>query len=373
MAAKLLVATRKGLFIWEQDCGKWEIKQTAFLGDHVSFVLGDKRDGWLYAALNHGHFGVKLHRSADGGAHWEECAVPQYPTKPPEAEAEIMEMSGKPFPWDLKMIWSLAAGGANQPGKLWCGTVPGGLFVSEDRGSSWELVRSLWDRPERPKWFGGGLDYPGIHSLCLHPQNPDHLTLAISCGGVWTTTDGGKSFEVIGGGIHSDYAPPEHRYNPNIQDVHLMVQCPAQPEVLWAQHHNGIFRSTDGGRNFTFIDTAQPSWFGFAVAVHPTDPDTGRFLPAIKDERRIPVDGPVVVSRTQDGGRTFEVLLEGLPQHHAYDLFFRHSLSVDSTGTHLLIGSTTGSLWHSPTSGTTWTPLSQHLPPIYSLQYFEHP
>jgi len=37
------------------------------------------------------------------------------------------------------------------------------------------------------------------------------------------------------------------------------------------------------------------------------DPDTAWFVPAIKDVRRIPVDGKVVVARTRDGGRSFEV------------------------------------------------------------------
>jgi hypothetical protein len=41
-----------------------------------------------------------------------------------------------------------------------------------------------------------------------------------------------------------------------------------------------------------------------AVAVHPDDPHTAWFVPAIKDERRIPVDGCVVVTRTRDGDKT---------------------------------------------------------------------
>ena len=55
----------------------------------------------------------------------------------------------------------------------------------------------------------------------------------------------------------------------------------------------------------------------------------------------------MVVARTRDGGRSFEVLREGLPQRHAYDLVFRHALDVDETGTRLAFGSTTGSLWES--------------------------
>jgi len=51
-----------------------------------------------------------------------------------------------------------------------------------------------------------------------------------------------------------------------------------------------------------------------------------------------------VVTRTRDGGRTFETLSHGLPQQHAYDLVYRHALDVDETGDWLACGSTTGSL-----------------------------
>ncbi len=69
------------------------------------------------------------------------------------------------------------------------------------------------------------------------------------------------------------------------------------------QHHNGVFRSTDGGENWQEVPRVPPSVFGFAVAVHPRDPNTAWFVPAIKDETRAPVDGRLVVARTRDGGK----------------------------------------------------------------------
>jgi hypothetical protein len=165
------------------------------------------------------------------------------------------------------------------------------------------------------------------------------------------------------------YMPPEQQKNPNIQDPHRVVRCQAAPEYLWAQHHNGIFRSTDGSRSWDEVKNVPPSSFGFAVAVHPEDPNTAWFVPAIKDERRVPVDGRVVVTRTRDGGQTFEVLSRGLPQEHAYDLTFRHGLDVDETGRRLAFGSTTGSCWISEDQGDSWRCLAEHLPPIYCVRF----
>jgi hypothetical protein len=187
MADRLLVSTRKGLFALEPGPGVWRIAGSAFLGENVTLALIDPRDGGWYAALNLGHFGVKLKYSPDAGRTWEDRNVPAYP----DGETVPAGDGKPPQPAALKLIWALAAGGANEPGRLWAGTAPGGLFRSDDGGRSWELIRSLWDRPERANWFGGGYDYPAIHSLCIDPRNPKSIRLAVSCGGVWRTDDGG--------------------------------------------------------------------------------------------------------------------------------------------------------------------------------------
>ena len=84
MSHKIFVATRKGLFTVQRAKSGWSIDGPAFLGDPVTLVLDDGRDGTLYAALNLGHFGVKLHRSEDGGKSWKECVAPKF-----EQQADI--------------------------------------------------------------------------------------------------------------------------------------------------------------------------------------------------------------------------------------------------------------------------------------------
>jgi photosystem II stability/assembly factor-like uncharacterized protein len=223
--------------------------------------------------------------------------------------------------------------------------------------------------PERREWFGGGMDLPGIHSICVDPRDSKCVALGVSCGGVWVTRDAGESWACKATGMWAAYMPPERRNDPHIQDPHRLVRCPSQPDHMWVQHHNGVFRSTDNAESWQEVTTVKPSTFGFAVAVHPDDAKTAWFVPAIKDEKRIPVDGKVVVSRTRDGGECFEVLTNGLPQNHAYDLTFRHALDVDSTGRMLAFGSTTGSLWISENQGDSWSCVSNHLPPVYAVRF----
>ena len=322
-------------------------------------MLDSRRDGTLYAALNLGHFGVKLHRSSDGGASWEECAVPSY--------ADV-DGTGENGP-SLSLIWALEPGGADRAGKLWCGTIPGGLFVSNDRGSSWQLNRPLWDRPERARWFGGGYDDPGVHSIVVDPRNAQRITVGVSCGGLWVSEDGGETWECRTKGMWAAYMPPEQKEMGEIQDPHRVAVCASSPDVLWVQHHNGVFRSTDAARSWTEVTAIEPSNFGFAVAVHPSEPATAWFAPGVKDECRVPVDGNVVVARTRDGGETFELLRNGLPQGHAYDLVYRHALDIDASGDRLVMGSTTGSLWITEDGGDSWHTISSNLPPIYATRF----
>jgi hypothetical protein len=50
--------------------------------------------------------------------------------------------------------------------------------------------------------------------------------------------------------MSAPYMPPEQQSNANIQDVHRMARCAARPEVVWVQHHGGIYRSSDAARSW---------------------------------------------------------------------------------------------------------------------------
>ncbi len=365
MAAELLVSTRKGLFTLNGET-TWSISQADFLGDNVTLALHDPRNGYRYAALDHGHFGVKLHRKIPGES-WQEIATPAFPQQP-EGVVDT-DGWGKIIPWTVMRVWALEAGGPEQPGLLWCGTIPGALFLSHDNGDSWVWVKSLWDHPSRKRWMGGGADYPGIHSICIDPRDSNTVRLGVSCGGVWRTRDCGNSWTLTATGMRADFLPPEQAGDPEVQDAHMLVQCKADPERLWVQHHNGIFRSDDCGMEWTELLDVNPSSFGFAVAVHPDEPDTAWFVPGIKDEKRYPVAGGLVVTRTRDAGKSFDVLTNGLPQDHAYDVVYRHALTIDSTGNRLAFGSTTGGLWATSDQGDRWQEITHTLPPVYAVRF----
>jgi hypothetical protein len=361
MADRLHVGTRKGLFELERSNRGWDVVDAHFLGDPVSAVLADA-DGTVLAALDLGHFGAKLwQRDLDGA--WQELPAPAFPPKPDDADDD-------PHPWSLGKIWALEPGGV--PGCIWAGTMPGGLFRSDDNGASWSLNEALWRMPERRQWLGvAGGEQPGISAVLIDPRDPSDIRLGISTAGVWASTDAGATWGNINRGMYAEYMPPERCQDPIVQDIHMLARCAAHPEIMWCQHHNGVFRSEDAGATWHEITAISPSKFGFAVVAHPHDLNTAWFVPANKDERRIPVDGKVVVARTRDGGESFKVLSKGLPQRHAYDLVWRHALAVDASGERLAFGSTSGGLWVSEDGGDSWVMPDARLPPIAVVRFTE--
>lgn len=196
-----------------------------FLGDPVTNVVCDARDGSLCAVLTLGHFGSTLRRSGDGGSHWEALAVTRFTEGVPvTAEATAAPRSGASVA-SLCEMWTLAVGGADHPGRLWAGTIPAAVRVSHDARRSWQPKESLWTRPERAHWCGDGEDEAGFYSLCVDSRNSARLSVAVSCGGVWQTRDAGASRDCRSPGVRAKSMPAARQLGP------VMARCVAAAEV----------------------------------------------------------------------------------------------------------------------------------------------
>jgi photosystem II stability/assembly factor-like uncharacterized protein len=363
----LILGTRKGLFILRRGGGSWEVARVEQLGLAIAYATLDPRSGTLWSCMAHEHWGQKLDRSRDGGATWEKVATPKYPEDAVIYEAWPGSGERPVKPATLRYLWVLEPGGADQPGVLYIGTEPGGLFRTEDDGDTWQLVEGLWNHPSRlPLWMGGGRDYAGIHSIIVDPRASRRVLAGISCAGVFETTDGGETWTPRNRGLKAEFLP-----DPDVEvghDVHFMDACAGQPDVLWQQNHCGIFRSTDGARSWQAVSArGQIAHFGFPIAADPEDPETAWVVPGASDEQRVPIEGGLCVCRTEDGGHTWTALRQGLPQVNCYDLVLRHAL--DQSGDRVAFGSTTGNVFLSEDRGDSWTCLGHHFPPVYSVRF----
>ncbi|HTI12689.1 MAG TPA: hypothetical protein VL832_29155 [Puia sp.] len=354
----LLLGTRKGLIAYHFHNNRWQVENLSFEGVPVSIAYADPRNGTWWASLDHGHWGVKMHRSKDRGHTWEEVAAPSYP------EGEEVKAG---VPATTRYIWSMTQGGMNQHSKLWIGTDPGGLFVSEDGGDSFQLVESLWQHPSRKEgWFGGGRDQPGIHSILVDPRDENHLHIGISCAGVFETADGGRTWEVRNKGLKADFLPsPDTEIG---HDPHILAATPSDPDTIWQQNHCGIFRSVDSAKNWQDISQPEgPARFGFGIAVADDNPDQAWVAPANSDMTRTAIKGSLCICRTDDGGKSWKDLRKGLPQENCFDIVYRHALAC--SGETLAFGTTTGNLFFSPDRGENWQVINNYLPMVYSVQF----
>lgn len=388
MSERILVGTRKGTFLVEKSAGRWRPRLAGHAGAGVNFVARDPSSDTLWAALGHGHWGAKLSRSTDGGATWEDAPQIRYPEgarhylPPPPSEDDdpsAPPAAAKLKPATLLKLWTIAFG---QPGRIYVGTIPGGLFVSDDGGETFQLNRPLWNHESRggdlfegegtgtTHWYGTpaaeGEFAPGIHSVVVDPRDPDRVLVAISTAGVLETTDGGKSWRSRNKGMLMDYMPnPEAEWG---HDPHSIELCPGQPDHVWQQNHCGVFYSSDGAATWKKVSALEQGVnFGFPIAVDPSDGRTAWVVPGKADQHRTTIDGALFVARTSDGGASWEQLREGLPQENAYDVVYRHALG--NSGDLLAFGSTTGNLYVSEDRGGSWQPVASNLPPIYSVRF----
>ncbi len=356
----LLVSTRKGLIEYRKSNELWEYATCHFKAIPVTIAYEDPRNGTWWAGLDHGHWGVKLNRSSDRGKTWEEIKPPVYP------EGSIVKAD---IPAKTEYFWAITDGGAQYPNRIWIGTIPGGLFKSEDNGDSWELCEALWNHPSRMElWFGAGFDHPGIHSIIVDPRDNDHITIGASVAGVFETHDGGLNWTPKNKGLRAEYLPET---DPEVgHDPHILVSTKNYPDILWQQNHCGIYRSNDASANWKEVGKKGTlSHFGFALATDESDPNTAWVAPAIADEYRIAVEEALAICRTTDGGKTWQALRNGLPQENCFDIVYRHGLAF--SGTDLAFGTTTGNLFISSDRGDHWKCLSNYLPLVHAVCFAE--
>ena len=131
---------------------------------------------------------------------------------------------------------------------------------------------------------------------------------------------------------------------------------------MWQQNHCGIFRSIDSGANWEDVtERSGLANYGFGLAIDHKDPLKAWVIPAVSDEERVAADLALCVCRTDDGGKTWVTLRNGLPQDFCFDIVFRHSFDRPVEGQTMAFGTSNGNVYISEDDGDTWTMASHRL------------
>jgi photosystem II stability/assembly factor-like uncharacterized protein len=349
----LLVGTMKGAFILSSDRSrkKWKVDGPHFPGEAIYSIAFDQRGGRTRTLVgaHSNHWGSTIRLSDDFGRSW---------TGPERQAVRFPEDSGL----SLAQVWQITPGRADEPDVVWAGVEPAALFESRDAGESWSAVDGLLRHEHREKWMpgGGGLC---LHTIVSDPKDRKRMAIAISTAGFYRTDDGGKSWLARNNGVRAVFLP--NKYPEFGQCVHKVVNHPSRPERLFLQNHWGLYRSDDWGESWQDIANGVPSDFGFAMQMHPHDPDTVYIVPIQSDEFRVVPEGKLRVYRTRDAGKSWQPLSNGLPQDRAYENVLRDGLTADSHDpAGVYFGTRGGKLFGSNDAGESWTELADALPPI---------
>jgi hypothetical protein len=362
---RVLVGTHKGAFVINSDGerGKWKISGPFFAGWEVYHLKGSpvnpKR---IYASQSNGWFGQVMQRSDDGGITWEAVGNKfAYEGDP----GTHQWYDGSQQPWQFKRVWKLEPS-LSEADTVYAGVEDAALFKSVDGGHTWQELAGLRD-------VKGHLWQPGAGGMCLHniiqdPADPKRLFIAISAAGAFRTDDGGTTWKAINKGLQSGSELPDAEAEVG-HCVHSIAMHPVHPQRLFMQKHWDVMRSDNSGDQWYEVSGNLPSDFGFAISVHPHEPETIYVVPIKSDSEHYPPDGKLRVYRSRTGGNEWEALTNGLPQSNCYVNVYRSALSMDTLDpTGIYFGTTGGQVYYSPDAGDHWETIANEFPAVLSVE-----
>lgn len=326
-----------GNFLSEDGGKTWVDASRGYTGAQVRAIAVDPNEpGRVIAAARSGIFG-----SYDGGINWTGLSYPPVvsmewnavaidPTDPQHIVAEtnwgkfLVNSRDGGITWkrafnfgEQRVGWHAIVFAPSDPSILYAGSTgffsagsfdpsqPGkGIYVSNDGGDSWSPVNNTLSQDA------------SVYGLAVDLENPQVLFAATSNHGLLKTSDGGKEWQTIQGGL------PERGST-------TVIINPANPSVILAGfERKALYLSTDSGQNW------KPSALGMnpegqisSVVFDPTT-SAGEVIYA--------ADAFSGVYRSSDGGQSWSAINTGLLMRSV------NALAISSDGLHLYAGTEGG-------------------------------
>jgi photosystem II stability/assembly factor-like uncharacterized protein len=260
--------------------------------------------------------GDGIYKSTDGGENWTNMGL-----KDSEHIAKILVNGNTVL--------------ACAEGHLWNDNDERGIYKSTDGGQTWKKVLA-----------GANLS-TGCAMLAASPQSPNTVYADMwdfrregwtfrSGGpgsGLYKSTDGGDNWTELTN--TNSKGLPEKPYG----RIALAV-APSKPNIVYAMiesKSSALFRSDDGGQNWTRLDSSQfVTWRPFYFANLIVDPKN--------DKKLFKPDGPLLLS--VNGGQSFSSVA------NAHGDF--HDMWINPDNTNMIFVGDDGGLWRSEDGGTRW-------------------
>ena len=327
LSKEVLVGTKEGVAIIAREGSGWKLAHRALTDKHISAIIIEPETGLTFAGAFHG----SIHASPDGGRTWE-------------ARATGLSQAN---------VYSLASARINGRTRLFAGTEPAHLFISDDLGRRWSEVPSLRSVPSVPKWSFPAPPHIGhVKHINFEPQNPTTMYASVEVGGLLKSTDAGEHWQEF----------------PSLyEDVHRTMIHPSNPKFLYAVTGRGLYISPEGGATWDQWTRREDEIGGYpdGFVFRPSDPKT-IFMTAAHDAPgtwRTTHFAGARISRSKDGGRSWEVLRNGLPDRlqASIEAFCLEEAGKSSA---IFAATTAGEILSSEDDGESWKQIISGLAPI---------
>jgi PKD repeat protein len=165
---------------------------------------------------------------------------------------------------------------------IYAGTPSGGLWKSTDAGQSWSPLTD---------------DFPslGVSAIAIDPTNPQRIFIGTGDGDA-SDTYGTGVLKSEDGGLTWSHTSLAFNLSENVRSFKLIID-PTNPQVIFYASNKGLYRTQDGGNNWSVVQTG-----------------------TIRDVVFKPGSNSVLYSVTQsqffrsvDGGSTFQGISDGTP------------------------------------------------------------
>ncbi len=181
------------------------------------------------------------------------------------------------------------------------------------------------------------------NSIAFHPSNANIFYIGAAGGGVWRTTDGGVTFQVLtdnlpdiaSGDIEVDQSNPNILYY-GTGELNYSLDC---------HYGNGIYKSTNGGTSWTQVATTSVGSYIGRIVIDPTNSNI------------VYSAGNSVVFKSTNAGLNWTATASSGNSS---------SLLIDPTNTQILYlstgGTSSGSIQKTTNGGTSWAAATTGLP-----------
>jgi photosystem II stability/assembly factor-like uncharacterized protein len=340
---QLWVGTQDGLVCLEKsDQGQWRESQRALRGQHISSIVFEPTTATIFA----GAFFGSVHASDDGGRTWE------------RRDTGIAYHD----------VYSLATNLIDGEVRIYAGTQPAHLFVSEDFGLHWEELSSMREVPTVSKWsFPAPPHVAHTKFISFDPHDPRTIFACVEQGAFLKSRDAGKSWTELNtvGLLADKNRPVEHFY-----DVHRCLIDPRDSGRIYVTGGAGLYVTYSGGGSWE--RWTSPDWpadvYPDGFTWNPKNPDlmfvaTAEHNPQTWRRAGAAARADAKIYRSNSGGKNWERLGGGLPASLKHE-FGALCLEESQGRCAIFAGTTGGEVFYSDNDGGNWQLITSGLAAI---------